>query len=63
VLTGFPFKIRLNYINNIWEKTPSKPWISKDFDHVTFQKNLDFDYHIDITDLLANKSIIPGLSQ
>lgn len=34
-------------------------WRPEDFVHFILEKNLDFDYHIDIADLLSDKSIIP----
>lgn len=58
-----PYKIKRNYINNLWDETAAKPWIPEDFEFVVLSKNLDFDYHVDITDLLSDKSIIPSLDQ
>lgn len=58
-----PIKIAKNYINNTWNETSSNPWTPEDFEHITLRKNLDFDYHIDTSDLLSDKSIIPGFIQ
>lgn len=57
-----PSKITYNYKNNIWEESPVSPWRAEDFQHIYFEKSLDFDYHVDIADLLSDKSIIPGLT-
>lgn len=61
--TEAPYKIRRNYLNNLWEEKPMAPWHLEDFQHIILDKNLDFDYHIDISDLLSDKSIIPERSQ
>lgn len=47
----------------MWDETPSNPWRPEDFEHVKLVKNLDFDYHVNLTDLLSDKSIIPELHQ
>lgn len=52
-------KIKRNYQNNLWNEISIMPWQPEDFEHVVLGKNLDFDYHVDITDLLSDKSIIP----
>lgn len=56
-------KIKRNYQNNLWDETPTNPWRPEDFAYIYLQKNLDFDYHVDLTDLLSDKSIIPSLDQ
>ncbi|AYW51538.1 L polymerase RdRp [Formica fusca virus 1] len=58
-----PYKIRRDYLNNQWSEKPSTPWRPEEFEHVFMEKNLDFDYHIDMTDLLSDKSIIPSREQ
>ncbi|UDL13960.1 MAG: RNA dependent RNA polymerase [Xiangshan Nyami-like virus] len=58
--SGVPDKIVYCYKNNLWTETPTHPWRPEDFLRVVLDKNLDFDYHIDIADLLADKSIIPS---
>ncbi|AWI42881.1 RNA-dependent RNA polymerase [Formica exsecta virus 4] len=58
-----PYKIKRDYVNNQWSERPTVPWKSEEFEHVHLEKNLDFDYHIDMTDLLSDKSIIPSREQ
>ncbi|KAL0105524.1 hypothetical protein PUN28_016888 [Cardiocondyla obscurior] len=58
-----PAKIKTSYINNTWGETPSNQWCPEDFFDTRFEKNLDFDYHIELSDLLSDKSIIPSLTQ
>lgn len=53
-----PEKIRRNYHNNLWEEKTATPWLPEDFQHVSFEKNLNFNYHVDLTDLLSDKLII-----
>lgn len=52
-----PEKFRRNY--NTWEERPATPWLSEDFEYVTFEKNFDFYYHVNVADLLSDISIIP----
>jgi len=40
-----------------------RPWTPEDFQHVILEKNLDFDYHVDASELISDKSIIPSLDQ
>ncbi|QPB73978.1 RdRp [Hymenopteran orino-related virus OKIAV85] len=61
--TSTPQKVVYCYRNNLWTETADNPWKPEDFQHVILQKNLDFDYHVDIADLLADKSIIPSKEQ
>jgi len=56
-------KIRSSYQNNVWAERPTQPWTPEDFQYVQLEKNLDFDYHIDLSDLLSDKSIIPERGQ
>lgn len=63
IKAGTPDKIKKNYQNNLWDEKPSSPWTPEDFQNVLLDRNLDFDYHIDTSDLLSDKSIIPGKSQ
>lgn len=58
-----PIKIKRDYLNNQWSEKPVAPWHSEEFEHVFLEKNLDFDYHVDMTDLLSDKSIIPSRQQ
>lgn len=58
-----PYKIKKDYLNNQWSEKPFLPWHPEEFEHIHLEKNLDFDYHIDMTDLLSDKSIIPSREQ
>lgn len=58
-----PGQIKTNLYNNTWEERPRDPWTPEDFAGIRFEKNLDFNYHIDVADLLSDKSIIPELGQ
>jgi len=62
-MTNVPQKIKINYINNTWDEKPQAPWSPEDFSGMIFEKNLDFDYHIDTSDLLSDKAIIPEKAQ
>lgn len=58
-----PYKIRKNYLNNLWDERATASWCPENFQHIVLDKNLDFDYHVDISDLLSDKSIIPERAQ
>nr|WPR17567.1 MAG: RNA-dependent RNA polymerase [Beetle nyamivirus] len=46
-----------------WNETNQSPWHSSEFHGIVLEKNFTFDYHVDISDLLADKSIIPEKAQ
>lgn len=56
-------RIRECYLGGFWGETPAEPWTLEMFSHVKFDRTLAFDYQVYTADLLADKAIIPSLSQ
>lgn len=56
-------RVRECYLWGFWGETPAGPWTLEMFSHVKFDKTLAFDYQVYTADLLADKAIIPSLSQ
>lgn len=48
---------------NTWDEDARSPWVAEDFRFVRLLKNIDFNYHVDIADLLSDKSLISSRSQ
>ncbi|CAG9763643.1 unnamed protein product [Ceutorhynchus assimilis] len=52
-----------NIKSNTWNEDPRYPWTSQEFQGIELKECLTFDMHVDVTDLLSDKSIIPSRSQ
>lgn len=61
--TGVNSHIRSCIHANEWGETASFKWDPQDFLHVKLTKNFEFNYHVDTIDIIADKSIIPRLSE
>ncbi len=46
-----------------WYENEVHAWPSSYFENITFDKTFEFDYHVDSSDLLSDKSIVPELDQ
>ncbi|USL85442.1 MAG: RNA-dependent RNA polymerase [Ixodes ricinus orinovirus-like virus 1] len=49
--------------SNTWNEDSNYPWLSREFAGVILGECLTFDMHVDVTDLLSDKSIIPCREQ
>ncbi|KAK9877807.1 hypothetical protein WA026_019487 [Henosepilachna vigintioctopunctata] len=56
-------RVAKNISKDTWDECAKFPWLSKEFADIRLKQCLSFDMHIDISDLLADKSIIPCRSQ
>ncbi|QMP82162.1 RNA-dependent RNA polymerase [Hymenopteran orino-related virus OKIAV87] len=63
VLPTAPNFIQHSYHNNLWTEKPDVPWRPEDFQDVRLRHTLTFDYHVDTSDLISDKSIIPARDQ
>lgn len=52
--------VRENYKRDTWGESTQHPWRAKDFEGVKFTHTFEFDFYVDPSDLLSDKSIIPS---
>lgn len=48
---------------NKWGETATFKWDPEDFSRITLSKNIEFNYHVDTIDIVADKAIIPRRSE
>lgn len=52
--------IRHSVETNSWRETGAQGWSAADFEHVLLNKNLEYDYSVDTSDLLTDKAVNTG---
>lgn len=52
--------IRRSVETNSWRETGAQGWSASDFEHVPLDKNLEYDYSIDTSDLLTDEQFVLG---